>query len=242
VALALVTGAGVRVGRAIALALAESGFDLILHAHRSLERAAEVKTLVEAKGRRALVESADFSDTASVQAFAARVAQAHPTVDLLVNSAAAYGHVDFRNVTPAQLEQMWRVNVAAPYFLVQGLLGSLTRAASPCVINITDMAVSHAYTATHFFSHYLASKAALEQLTRSLALELGPRVRVNAVAPGPVAMADETSAEQRAEILRRVPLRREGSPEDVANAVVSLVSAPYITGQVLRVDGGLSVA
>ena len=103
------------------------------------------------------------------------------------------------------------------------------------------MAVSHAYSDTHFFSHYLASKAALDQLTRAWALELGPKVRVNAVAPGPVAMAAETTDEQRQSILMRVPLRREGRPEDVARAVVFLAQAPYITGQTLRVDGGLSV-
>jgi NAD(P)-dependent dehydrogenase (short-subunit alcohol dehydrogenase family) len=110
------------------------------------------------------------------------------------------------------------------------------------VVNITDMAVTHAYTSTHFFSHYLASKAALEQLTRSLALELGPTIRVNAVAPGPVAMAQETTSAQRADMLERIPLKREGSPHDVARAVVFLATSSYVTGQTLRVDGGLSVA
>lgn len=240
--LAVVTGAGVRVGRAIALALGGAGYDVVLHANRSVAQAAEVKALLEAQGRRAWVEPAELADTGAVTALAQRVRAAHPAVDLLVNSAAAYAHVDFSDVTPAQLEQMWRVNVAAPFFLTQQLLPALRASKSACVVNITDMAVSHAYTATHFFSHYLASKAALEQLTRSLALELGPAVRVNAVAPGPVAMAQETSDAQRADILRRVPLGREGNPDDVARAVVFLATASYVTGQTVRVDGGLSVA
>ncbi len=241
-ALALVTGSGVRVGRAIALALAKAGYDLVLHANRSIDAAAEVATQVRQLGRQASVEQADLSDVTAVQALAARVAKSHPSLTLLVNSAAAYEHKDFEAVTPADFERMWTVNVLAPYFLTQGLLAPLRASKQGCVINITDMAVTHAYTSTHFFSHYLAAKAGLEQVTRSLALELGPAVRVNAVAPGPVAMAKETTAAQRSEILERVPLKREGSPEDVALAVVSLAQAPYVTGQVLRVDGGLSVA
>lgn len=240
--LALVTGAGVRVGRAIALGLAEAGYDLVLHANRSIEAALELKARVEQLGRRAWVEQADLSDLTAVQGFAVRVRQAHLVLDLVVNSAAAYEHRAFEEVTPADFERMWKVNVAAPYFLVQGLLPSLRAATQGCVVNLTDVAVSHAYTPTHFFSHYLAAKAGLEQVTRSLALELGPQVRVNAVAPGPVAMAAETTSEQRNEILRRVPLKREGAPEDVAQAVLALARAPYVTGQVLRVDGGLSVA
>lgn len=229
-------------GRSIALALATAGYDVVLHANRSVSAALSVKGEIELKGRRAFVETADLSDGDAVTRLAERVRAQHPALELLVNNAAAYAHAAFEAVTPAQLEQMWRVNVAAPFFLTQGLLPSLRAGASPSVVNVTDMAVSHAYTPTHAFSHYVASKAALEQLTRSLALELGPAVRVNAVAPGPVAMAGETTDAQRAQILARVPLRREGSPDDVARAVVFLAGAPYVTGQTLRVDGGLSVA
>jgi pteridine reductase len=239
---AVVTGAGIRVGRAIALALARDGFDLVLHANRSVEAAAAVKAEIEAVGRRASVEAANLADLAQVRALTQRVSQAHGTLDLLVNSAAAYAHVDFADITPAQLDEMYRVNVAAPFFLAQGLLPALRASKRAAIINITDMAVTHAYTTTHFFAHYLASKAALDQLTRSLALELGPAIRVNAVAPGPVAMAAETTEAQKADILGRVPLRREGAPDDIARAVVFLANAPYITGQTLRVDGGLSVA
>ncbi|MER2560729.1 MAG: SDR family oxidoreductase [Myxococcaceae bacterium] len=239
---AVVTGAGIRVGRAIALAVGAAGYDVVLHANRSADAALKVKAELEAIGRRAWVESADLSDTAAVSTLAKRIGATHSSIDLLVNSAAAYAHVDFADVTPAQLELMWKVNVAAPFFLTQGLLPVLRASKRACVVNITDMAVSHAYTSTHFFSHYLAAKAALDQLTRSLALELGPAIRVNAVAPGPVAMAAETTGEQRDDILKRIPMKREGSPDDVARAVVFLATAPYITGQTLRVDGGLSVA
>lgn len=236
--LALVTGAGIRVGRAIALALADAGFDLIVHANRNADAANEVARACEAKGRSARVELMDLSAANGPAKLAARVER----LDLLVNSAAAYEHVDFPEVTAAKLEAMFRVNVFAPFLLTQALVPQLRASGAGCVINITDMAVTHAYTPTHFFSHYLASKAALDQLTRAWALELGPAIRVNAVAPGPVAMAAETTGAQKSEILNRVPMRREGQPDDVARAVVFLAREPYITGQTLRVDGGLSVA
>lgn len=225
-------------GRAIALALARAGFDLVVHANRSVREAAEVVAEVQALGRTARVEAVDLSLPDGPRDLAARV----PQLELLVNSAATYEHANFAEISRAQLERMLAVNVVAPFLLTQALLPALRASGSGCVVNITDMAVTHAYTPTHFFSHYLASKAALDQLTRAWALELGPAVRVNAVAPGPVAMAAETSDAQRSDILGRIPLRREGRPEDVAQAVVFLAQSPYITGQTLRVDGGLSVS
>jgi pteridine reductase len=240
---ALVTGGGVRVGRAIVLALARAGFDVVVHANRNVEAAERTKAEVEALGRRAWVEAADLATPEGPVWLAERVRAAHPRLELLVNNAAAYEHVDFADITRLHFDRMLAVNVAAPFFLTQALLPALRAAAGEAaVINITDMAVSHTYTPTHFFSHYLASKGALEQLTRAWALELGPAIRVNAVAPGPVAMASDTTEAQRADILKRVPMKREGRPEDVADAVVFLARSPYVTGQTLRVDGGLSVS
>lgn len=239
--LALVTGGAVRLGAATVRALAAVGFDVIVHARRSRTAADALAHELRAAGRRAEVALADLADPAGPEALAAFVRERHPALDLLVHNAAAYEHLAFEDITPERFDAMLAVNLRAPFFLTQALLPCL-RAAAGCVVNITDMAVSHAYTTTHAFSHYLASKAALEQLTRAWALELGPAVRVNAVAPGPVAIGGETTDAQREDILRRTPLRREGSPEDIARAVVFLATAPYVTGQTLRVDGGLSVA
>ncbi|MCY0991179.1 SDR family oxidoreductase [Nannocystis sp. ILAH1] len=240
--LALVTGGAVRLGAATSKALAAAGFDVVVHTRRSL---AEAEALVQALrdgGRQAWVAVADLADPDGPEELAAQVRRRGASLELLVNNAASYEHVAFEAITRERLEAMLAVNLRAPFLLTQALLPCLRAAAPGCVVNITDMAVSHPYTTTHAFSHYLASKAALEQLTRAWALELGPQVRVNAVAPGPVAMAGETTDEQRQDILRRTPLRREGSPEDIARAVVFLATAPYVTGQTLRVDGGLSVA
>ncbi len=240
VAVACVTGGGVRIGRAICLALGRAGFDVVVHANRSMDAAREVLRELAALGRQGWVERADFAHPYEVADLASRVCRQHPALDLLVNSAAHYEHRPFEEVPGDLLRQMITINLEAPFLLTQHLLPAL-RAARGAVVNITDMAVSHAYTPTHLFSHYLATKAALEQLTRSWALELGPEVRVNAVAPGPVAIAGVTTPAQRAEILARIPVGREGSPEDVADATVFLALAPYVTGQTLRVDGGLSV-
>ncbi len=235
---ALVTGGGIRVGRAIALALGRAGFDVIVHANRSVKEAAAVVAELKALGREARVEAADLSQAEGPQQLASRI----QSLNLLVNSAATYEHADFADITRVKLEHMLSVNLVAPFMLTQALVPLLKASGSGAVVNITDMAVTHAYTPTHFFAHYLAAKAGLDQLTRAWALELGPAIRVNAVAPGPVAMAAQTSTGQRSDMLNRVPLRREGRPEDVADAVVFLAQAPYITGQTLRVDGGLSVA
>ncbi len=235
---ALVTGGGIRVGRAIALALGRAGFDLIVHANRSVKEAGEVVAELTGLGRTARVEAADLSLAEGPKLLASRI----QSLDLLVNSAATYEHANFADITREQLEHMLSVNLVAPFLLTQALLPALRANGSGCVVNITDMAVTHAYTPTHFFSHYLAAKAGLDQLTRAWALELGPSIRVNAVAPGPVAMAAQTTSAQKSDLLQRIPLRREGRPEDVAQAVVFLAQSPYITGQTLRVDGGLSVA
>jgi pteridine reductase len=240
--IALVTGGAVRVGAAITRALAKDGFDVVVHTRRDATEVTALVDEVHAMGRDAWVETADLGHRDGPGLLARQLLARTPSLDLLVNNAAAYAHVDFADVTPEAFDAMMAVNVRAPFFLTQALLPALRAGGAGAVINITDMAVSHAYTTTHFFAHYLASKAALEQLTRAWALELGPLVRVNAVAPGPVAIASDTTATQREDILRRVPLQREGSPDDVARAVVFLARASYVTGQTLRVDGGLSIA
>jgi pteridine reductase len=240
--LALVTGGAVRVGAATTRTLARAGYEVLVHTRRSADAARTLVREIQEQGGRASVLEADLADPRGPTALAEQVRGRHASLDLLVNNAATYEHRPFAEISPEHLDAMLQVNLRAPFFLTQALLPLLRDSGAGCVINLTDMAVSHAYTSTHFFAHYLASKAALDQLTRAWALELAPSIRVNAVAPGPVAIGGETTGDQRDEILRRTPLRREGSPEDVARAVLFLANSPYLTGQTLRVDGGLSVA
>src|SRR6478735_6319013 len=192
---ALVTGSAGRIGRVTVLALGRAGFDVVLHGRKASSPLAALADEVRALGREAYEVLGDLANEDTPRAIASQISSRIPSLGLLVHMASAYEHRAFEEVTPAAFDAMIRTNVRAPFFLTQALLPLLRADGHASIVNITDMAVSHAYTTTHFFAHYLASKAALEQLTRAWALELGPSVRVNAVAPGPVAMAAETSDE-----------------------------------------------
>lgn len=237
---ALVTGAGVRVGRAIAVALADAGYDLILHANRSREALAEVATVARARGRAVEAVFTDLTEEGGAALLADAVRVSRTSLDAVVNNAGLYESVPFAQLDRDRWHRMLAVNLEAPLFLVQALLPLLEGAPAPAVVNVTDVAVARPYGG---YLHYMISKAGLDMLTRALALELAPRVRVNAVAPGTVAFPDGFDEAKRERILRRVPLRREGSPDDVARAVVWLVrDAGYVTGQTLTVDGGFGLA
>lgn len=181
----------------------------------------------------------DLSTESGVEALAA-AAHSRGTLDVLVNNAGIYESTPFVRTTRAELARTLAVNLEAPFFLTQALLPLLLAAPAPCVVNVTDVAVRRPYPR---YAPYLVSKAGLTMLTKALALELAPRVRVNAVAPGTVAFPEDFDPEKRARILARVPLGREGSPDDIGRAVVFLVrDAPYSTGHVLDVGGGLGIS
>lgn len=236
---ALVTGAGIRVGRAIALALAEAGYDLILHANRSLDGVEAVAREVRGRGRLARTVAADFSDRQAVRGLAANVIEDGTPLDVLVHNAGLYQAVDFADIDDAAYDRMQAVNLEAPFFLTQALLPVLRAAPEgSLVVHITDIASERVEVP---YAHYTVSKAGLDALTRALAVELAPAIRVNAVAPGTVAFPPGFPAERAQAIRARIPLGREGSPEDIARAVVFLArDGRYITGQTIRVDGGRS--
>jgi pteridine reductase len=237
-ATAFITGAGIRIGRAVARALGQAGFDLALHAHRSVGALAEAAEELRGLGRQVFLYSADLSDPLAVDELGARVAAAHPVLDVVVHNAGLFEHVPFGAITRAQYRTMLGVNLDAPFFLTQALLPCLRAGKDPLVVHITDIGgerpVSH-------YAHYSVSKAGLIMLTRALAVELAPHVRVNAVSPGTVAFPEDFDAEAREAILKRIPMGREGSVEDIARTVVFLArEASYLTGQVIAVDGGRS--
>ena len=236
--LALVTGAGIRVGRAVSLALAEAGYDLLLHVNRSVEPALEVAREVQSLGRRAEVLQADLSQSSGVEALIEQVRSHTETMDVLVNNAGIYESRTFEEIDEAQLDRMLAVHIRAPFFLTQGLLPMLRRAADASVVNITDCDIARPYGG---YAHYFASKAGLDMLTRVLAIELAPDIRVNAVGPGTVAVPVGMDAEEAQGLIGGIPLRRFGDVRDIGEAVKFLVtSGTYMTGQSLRVDGGRS--
>lgn len=234
---ALVTGAGIRVGRAIATALAREGYALALHANSSRKAVGEVQQEIEQSGGTASVHLADLSNSVEVKRLAREVREQYGALDVLVNSAALFEKVAFRDVSEEQVTRMRAVNLDAPFFLTQALLPAL-EVNGGLVVNMTDILGERSPPG---FAHYAITKAALLHLTRALAVELAPRVRVNALSPGTVLFPDDYDDEQRAKVLRRVPLARAGEPEDIARAVVFLAKdAPYVTGQVIAIDGGRS--
>lgn len=232
---ALITGAGIRVGRAIAHELAQAGYDLWLHANRSERELREVAEAAQQMGRTVRTFRADLCSLAEVEALAKEICAHCTSLDLLVHNAALFEKIPFEEITPAHFQRLHQLNVQAPFFLTQGLLEPLRRGTHPSVVHITDIMGERA---TAGYAHYGITKAALIHLTRSLAVELAPTIRVNGVSPGTVAFPTDFDEVLRQKILQRIPLRREGSPSDIARAVLYFAQNEYVTGQIVAVDGG----
>ena len=231
---ALVTGAGRRVGRAIALALGARGMQVVVHFNGSREGADETARLITEAGGQAVVEQADLTRIDAAHALVDRAVAWRGTLTALVNSAAIMLRTPIGETAASDWDTMFAINVRAPYFLSQRAAPALA-ASQGAIVNIADLAAFESWPA--YVPHGM-TKAAVVQMTRAMARALAPGVRVNAVAPG-VVLLPEGSSEDEAEHLRSTtPLRRLGSPEDVAQAVVFLLEAQYVTGEVVRVDGG----
>lgn len=232
---ALVTGGGVRVGRAIALALAGYGYDLLVGYNTSPAGAAEVEAAARRAGRRAHAVSADLSREEDVVRLARTVRERFGRLDLLVNSAASFVANDLLDVTAAEWDAVMAVNLRAPFLLIRETAGML-RAARGSVVNIADLSALRPWTS---HPHHSVSKAGLLHLTRVAARRLAPEVRVNAVAPGYVLPPRHHTPDEIERTRRSIPLGRVGTPDDVVSAVRFLARADYVTGQVIVVDGGL---
>lgn len=236
---ALVTGAGRRLGQVLALALARAGADLLLHYQGSHAGVEETAAGVRAAGRRATPLQADLTDAAAVERLVTAARSAAPALHLLVNSAAAYERAPLAELTVERWDAMLDLNLRAPYLLCRGLAPALRADGGGVIINIVDLA---GFMPWANYLHYAVSKAGLVALTRCLALELAPDIRVNAVAPGTVMPSPLQSPADLAALEARTPLGRMAAPEDVAASVLFLAAGPAsITGQVLAVDGGRSI-
>lgn len=234
---ALVTGGAVRVGRAIALSLADAGYDLLISHNKSRAESSEVEARARKAGRRVHAVRADLSRAADVAHLARAAADRFGRLDLLVNSASSFAQGDLLDVTADEWDAVMAVNLRAPFLLVRET-AHLLRAARGAVVNIVDLSALHPWT-TH--PHHSVSKAGLLHLTRVMARRLAPEVRVNAVAPGLVLPPESYSAEKVERTRQRIPMGRVGAPEDVASAVRFLARADYVTGEVVVVDGGLGL-
>jgi NAD(P)-dependent dehydrogenase (short-subunit alcohol dehydrogenase family) len=233
---ALVTGAALRVGREIALELARGGADILLH-YRSSARAAEgTAEEIRALGVRVDLVRGDQGQPADVERIIAECGEA----DLLVNSASIFPRTPLGEITAERWDEIFAVNLRGPFLLAQGIGLAMRERGSGVVVNIADWAGYRPYRG---YLPYCISKAGVIAMTSGLARSLAPEVRVNAVAPGPVMLPEDMSEEERGTVLRQTPLRREGSPTDVAKAVRFLAEgSDFTTGAVLTVDGGRLIA
>lgn len=232
---ALVTGAGKRLGRAIALELADLGQDIAIHYGRSADEARATAGEIEARGRRASVIAADLAHEAEVLPLVEKAAAALGPVTVLVNSAAVFHHDDPRTVTREGWDRQLGINLRAPFILTQELLAHLPEDRSGHVINLIDQRV---FNLTPNYTSYTVSKYALWGLTQHLALALAPRVRVNAIGPGPALPAPGMSEAAFQRLAEAMPLGRGTSPDEIARTARFLIEAPSITGQMIAPDGG----
>lgn len=232
---ALVTGAGRRLGREMARALAGRGMALAIHHHTSADGARALQAEVGAEGGRAECFAADLTDAAAARALPERVVEAFGRLDVLVNSAAVMHHLDFERTTPEQYDAILALNLRSVFFCTQGATPAL-RAARGKVVNLADLAGLQPWPG---FAAHSVSKAGVVMLTKVMARSLAPEVTVNAIAPGAVLVPEEYDAAERERLARAAPLGRLGSPGDVVGALLYLLEAgDFVTGEVLTVDGG----
>lgn len=231
---ALVTGAGRRVGRAIALALGARGMQVVVHFNGSRDGADETARLIAQAGGEAVVEQADLTQLDAAHALIDRAVAWRGGLGALVNSAAIMLRTPIGETSVSDWDTMFAINVRAPYFLSQRAAPALA-AARGAIVNIADLAAFESWPS--YVPHGM-TKAAVVQMTRAMAHALAPEVRVNAVAPGVVLLPEGWSGDEAEHLRSTTPLLRLGSPGDVAQAVIYLLEAAYVTGEVVRVDGG----
>jgi len=234
---ALITGAARRVGAVIAEIPHQQGMNLVLH-YRSSD--AEAEALCERLNRQrpdsAITLACELHDTARLPSLAARASAQWGRLDALINNASSFYPTPLGTITEQHWDDLLGSNLKAPLFLSQAVAGAL-REANGCIVNITDI---HAQRPLKSYPVYSIAKAGLVMLTRSLARELGPEIRVNAVAPGAIMWPEREMDEiVKQRIISRTALKRQGQPADVARAVLFLIrDADYISGEVIAVDGG----
>ncbi len=232
---ALVTGGAHRVGKAITLMLARSGANVVVNYRSSQDAARETVAQAQELGVEALAVQCDVAELESVRSMAATVRQHFGGVDILVNAASLFEKHPFPTDDLGPWHRVTRVTIDGAFYVSNELVPGMLERGEGLVVNIVDLSAWQPWPG--FMAHGV-SKAALLAMTRQMALELAPAVRVNAVAPGPVLPPPDYGPEKLARTAARTLLNRWGRPEDVARAVAYLVEADYVTGDVLTVDGG----
>ncbi|QHJ10638.1 3-oxoacyl-[acyl-carrier-protein] reductase FabG [Paraglaciecola mesophila] len=236
---AFITGSAKRIGAVTATYLHDKGFNIVLHCHHSIEEAESLLvTLNSRRENSARLVVADVREIDTLAALAEQVVAAFGRLDVLVNNASSFYPTPVGSITQTQWQDLFGSNVQAPLFLSQHLLTSLT-AANGAIINMVDI---HAERPLQRHTVYSMAKAALVTMTKSLAIELAPKIRVNGVAPGAILWPEQPlDAADKEQVLQQIPAKSLGTPEDIAHAIHYLCEARYVTGHIISVDGGRSV-
>lgn len=233
---ALVTGGGIRLGRAIALGLAERGHDIVVHYRHSEQAARETAAEIETFGVKASTLSADLTRPDGLSALIDQALSKCPNLGVLVNSASGYAQSTIGQSSIAEFDNLFAANLRAPFFLTQAFAA---RVGSGNVINILDNKIGFNQ---HKYAAYLLTKKALAEFTRLAAIEFAPAIRVNGVAPGVVMPAATRSESYLSWRVDAIPLRTQGQSTHVAAAIAHLLDNTFVTGQILTVDGGENIA
>lgn len=232
---ALVTGGAKRLGRAMAIALAEAGFDVAIHYATSADDAQATIAEITARGRRAVALRADLAREQEVATLMPAATAALGPIGVLVNNASTFERDEWQDATRASWDMHIEPNLRAPFVLTQALAAALPQEAEGVVVNLLDQRV---WSLTPHFVSYTVSKAGLWALTQTMALALAPRIRVNGIGPGPALPSPRQSREQFDRQCASVPLKHGTSPEEVARALIGILAMPSMTGQMIALDGG----
>jgi len=234
----LITGGAVRVGQAIALALAKRGFDVVIHTHTSKKAADALAKRIRRMKRKAYVVMADLSDPVAVAGIIPSLTEKGVTLDCLINNAAQFNKDTLASLTPESWRCHMDVNVFAPLQLIRDFVAQY-KGKDGNIINITDGMMGWSVSPT--FLSYGLSKMTLANATQMLARELAPRIRINAVAPGPTLPGMQDKKDTFAKLEKIIPLTRTSTPAEVCDAIAYILQAPSLTGQIIALSGGLQI-
>jgi pteridine reductase len=231
---ALVTGAGQRVGQALAVALGNEKMHVAVHYNRSADGARATQEMIERSGGKATIFQSDLGDARAPAELVEKVASELGSLAVIVNSAAVMERTPVGTVTPQAWDAIFALNLRAP-FLISQAAAPIMKADGGAIVNIADLAAFESWPG--YIPHSI-SKAGVVKMTSALARVLAPEIRVNAIAPGAVLLPADWSAEAGDRLISTTPLKRLGSPDDVVGAMLYLLDADYVTGETVIVDGG----
>lgn len=234
----LVTGAAKRIGQAIAIEFAKQGCHVLLHYHHSESSAKKTASQIKSLGRKVELLSLDLTNSTIVHDWAQQNATSLQKLSVLVHSASLF-YPTHSTSSEASKRSLYVIHSESPLALSRAFSEGRDASRPGVIINITDAMIEKPYPQ---YVDYFISKGALQEQTRALSIEYAPHVRVNAVAPGCVLFPEDYDEDRKKTLLQSVPLKREGTPQDIANACVFLTKHEYITGQTLKVDGGRSLS